>query len=323
MLHENSTSNEIKSLQTEIKNSSRVKKLLANRDKSGRIVSSRNIYDKWQGAHWILASLADIGYPPNDESLFIVRDEILDFWLDASFFKEYEAKSTADVYNKKNIGVPIMEGRYRRCASQQGYALFYLLKLGLADERVHHLAERLLHWQWPDGGWNCDKNPHASKSTFIHTTWVMRGLALYASLYQNNEVDEAVKNAAEVLLTRKLYKRLSNGQVIKEEFTFLHYPLYWHYDILGSLKVLAEIGLITDPRCNDALNLLESKMITGEGWPSEKTYYKASDKIKPNNDYVDWGGVSTRMMNEWVTADALYVLKESGRINIGEITPSG
>jgi hypothetical protein len=52
-----------------------------------------------------------------------------------------------------------MHGRHRRCASQQGYAVYYLLKLGLEHERVHDLVERLLHWRWPDGGWNCDKDP--------------------------------------------------------------------------------------------------------------------------------------------------------------------
>ena len=37
-----------------------------------------------------------------------------------------------------------MRGRYRRCASQQGNALYSLVTLGIADERVHSLAERLL-----------------------------------------------------------------------------------------------------------------------------------------------------------------------------------
>jgi hypothetical protein len=54
-------------------------------------------------------------------------------------------------------------------AARQGYALYYLIKLGLENGRVDDLVERLLHWRWPDGGWNCDKEPSAAKSTFIHT----------------------------------------------------------------------------------------------------------------------------------------------------------
>lgn len=314
VLDEDPSSYQLRDLQEDIRNSRLVRKLFRNRNTSGRIVSSQNIYDKWQGAHWILVTLSDIGYPPGDKSLFPVCEDVLAFWLNDSFYKEHEAKSKSDAY--RDIGVPKINGRYRRCASQQGYALFYLLKLGLADDRIHKLVERLLHWQWPDGGWNCDKNPSASKSSFIHTLWTLRGLGLYSTIYQDKKVNESIQKAAEVLLKRKLYKRISTGQVIKEEFIFLHYPLYWHYDILAGLKVMAETGFIRDTRCKDALDLLEEKMITNEGWPAERKYYKVSDQIRTNHDYVDWGGTSKKKMNEWVTADALFVLKKSGRLHL-------
>jgi hypothetical protein len=60
LLDENPASPKIKKLQLEIKNSPRVKSLLSRKDSTGKITSLRNVYDKWQGAHWILASLADI-----------------------------------------------------------------------------------------------------------------------------------------------------------------------------------------------------------------------------------------------------------------------
>lgn len=313
VLDEDPDSKGIKKLQDEIKKNSRVKKLLSNQDRSGKIVSAKNIYDKWQGAHWILATLADIGYPPKDPSLFPARDEVLDFWLRDFFYKEFEATTKSDVYKKD--GVPVIQGRYRRCAFQQGYTLYYLIKLDIADDRVHKLVERLLHWQWPDGGWNCDKNPSASKSSFIHTTWTLRGLAQYAARYNDGKVKEAVIKASEVLLKRNLYKRITNGKVIHTEFISLHYPLYWHYDILGGLKVIAEADLVKDNRCSEALDLLEKKVLAEGGWPAEKRYYKVSDEIKLGNDYVDWGGTGKSKMNEWITADALFVLKKAGRLN--------
>src|SRR6266487_5530884 len=68
VLEENPASPGLLQLQNEIKNSSRVKKLLSNKNSTGKIISQRNVYDKWQGAHWILATLADIGYPLGDHS---------------------------------------------------------------------------------------------------------------------------------------------------------------------------------------------------------------------------------------------------------------
>src|SRR5262245_47827276 len=174
VLDEDPGSKGMRSLREEVRKSPRVKTLLAHRDRAGRIVSGRSIYAKWQGAHWILATLADLGYPEHDKGLIPVRDQILDCWLAPHFFTEFEAERKTDAYKKD--GVPIMQGRYRRCASQQGYALYFLLKLGLESERLHDLVERLMHWRWPDGGWNCDKDPAAAKSTFTHTIHSMRGL---------------------------------------------------------------------------------------------------------------------------------------------------
>jgi len=65
-----------------------------------------------------------------------------------------------------------------------------------------------------------------------------------------------------------------------------------------------------------SIELLESKLIPGEGWPAEKSYFKASDKILPDNDYVNWGGMSSKVMNEWDTVDGLFVLKSAGRLNL-------
>jgi hypothetical protein len=96
----------------------------------------------------------------------------------------------------------------------------------------------------------------------------------------------------------------------------LHYPLYWHYDILLGLKAMAEMGLIRDPRCSQALDLLESKQLPGEGWPAERRYYRVSKEIKLGNEDVDWGPTSTRTRNDWVSADALYVLRAAGRLKV-------
>jgi hypothetical protein len=313
VLGENPKSASIKKLQAEIKNSGIVKKLLTRHDKSGRIISKGHVYDKWQGAHWVLASLADIGYPENDKALYPAKDDVLYAWLRPFYFNEVIIEKKSQLQQKE--GVPVIEGRYRRCGSMQGNALWYLQKLGFKDKRIDNLVERLLHWQWPDGGWNCDRNFSADTSSFMETILPLRGLALYAKLNNDRNAKRAANKAAEVFLTRHLYKRISNGKIIHPEFTYLHYPLYWHYDILHGLKVLAESGYIKDKRCNDALDLLESKELKSGGWAAEKKYYpKVSDKLEHNNDYVDWGGTSKKIMNEWVTVDALFVLKEAGRL---------
>jgi len=313
VLGENVQSKAMRALREEVRVSPRVQALLSRRDSGGRLRTKRGVYDKWQGAHWVLASLADLGYPEEDSGLFPVRDQVLDCWLNPEFYVEFEATGKKDCYGKP--GVPMISGLPRRCASQQAYALYSVIKLGLANERVHDLTERLLHWQWPDGGWNCDKDPKATKSTFIHTIHSMRALHLYGRQFRKPAAMAAAKRASEIFLSRSLFKRRSNGAQMKAEFTKLHYPLYWHYDILSGLRVMAETGHLGDPRCGAALDLLEEKHLADGGWPAESRYYFVSDDIKLNADYVDWGGTSTKKMNPWVTADALSVLVSAGRLS--------
>lgn len=316
VLGEERDSKAIRRLEEEILRSTRVRALLSRRDPPGRPGTARQVYHKWQGPHWVLAHLADLGYPRGDESLHRVRDRVLDYWLSPNFFREFEARTKVESYRQE--GVPVLAGRYRRCASQQGNALYSTITLGIADERADPLVEGLLRWQWPDGGWNCDRNPAAGTSSFTESLLPMVGLAAYAAARKSRTVANAVNRASEVFLRRRLFRRATDGSLIHRDFAVLHYPLYWHYDFLGGLKAMAYVGRIRDSRCAEPLDLLEQQQLPEGGWPAVKRFYKVSPRaMAPNSDSVNWGGTSLRRMNPWVTADALAVLRSAGRIDGG------
>jgi len=292
-------SREIRIIRDEVKDTVLAKTLLAERNSDGEI--PLDPYDKWRGAHWVLSILADLGYPQKDRELFPFREQIY-AWL----FSERHEKAIAE---------RVVDGRHRWHASQEGNALYYLLELGLEDERIDQLVRRLLHWQWPDGGWNCDMKPAASNSSFMETLIPLRGLALHARITGSEESRDAAARAAEIFLKRHLFKRQRDDQVIKPEFTALHYPCYWHYDILFGLKVLTEAGFIGDERCADALDLLETKQLPDGGFPAQGKFYRVGKNPDSGASIVNWGGTSKKKMNEFVTADAFHVLKASGRLN--------
>jgi hypothetical protein len=285
-------------LREKIKASPRAQTLLSGRDADGRIFDKAyHAYRKWTGAHWTLVDLAEIGYPAGDVELLPLRDQVY-AWL---FSEQHRDK------------IKTIDGRVRRCASQEGNALWATIKLGLTDDRTQQLVDGLLRWQWPDGGWNCDRNPTADTSSFMESLIPLRGLALYVQRTGDPVVARAVERATEVFLSRRLFRRRSDGSVIHPEFLVLHHPCYWHYDILFGLRVIAEAGFLNDPRCAEALDVLESKQLLDGGWPAEKKYYRVSDKPVSGRSLVDWGGASKRRMNEWVTAEALTVLTAVGR----------
>jgi hypothetical protein len=295
LLDEDPYSQEMMDLQNQIRTSPRVRGLLAAREPDGSI--ARHPYSKWDGAHWVLAALSDLNYPAGDEDLLPLRDQVYE-WLFSSQHRQ---------------SIRIIDGRARRCASQEGNALYATLALGLADERALELADLLLFWRWPDGGWNCDKKPTANNSSFMETLLPMRGLWLYGCLTGDTKALRAAQQAAEIFLKRRLFRRQKDGEMIYDGFVRLHYPRYWHYDILYGLKTVAEMGQLDDERCQEALDLLESKRLPGGGFPAEEKYYRVARSGASGRSPVDWGGTSKVKMNEFVTVDALFVLKAAGR----------
>lgn len=299
-------------LQQAIKDSPRVQTLLSERSADGRIPC--HPYKKWYGAHWVLVSLAELNYPPGDQGLIPLREQILE-WLLSESHQQY-------ILN--------LQGRTRRCASQESNAIFSLLTLGIADERVEELVRRLLKWQWPDGGWNCDKRPETINSSFMETITPLRALTLYARLTGNSLARTAVDRAAEVFLKRQLFLRQSNGQVINPHFLKLHYPLYWHYDVLHALGILADTGFLSDNRCQAALTHLKAQRLPDGGFPAQEKFYHPANPAhlipisERTSGYslVNWGPTGSSRANEFVSVEALRVLGQSGILSL-EDEPRG
>jgi len=280
----------------ELETSPIIQRLLSDRKDDGCI--PYHPYDKWFGAHWVLSILADLGYPEGDESLRPLMEQCYE-WLLSKDHQKY---------------IRVINGRVRRCASQEGNCVYYSLALGLSDDRTEELVARLLKWQWEDGGWNCDKHPEASVSSFNETLIPLRGLSWYIKFTADPKVKQAVDRASEVFLKRHLIKRLRDGQIIDQKFIKLHFPNYWHYDFLFALNVMSEAGLIHDQRCAESLDLLENKRLPDGGFPAEEKYYRVDDKKLAGHSRVNWGGTSKIYSNPFVSLDALIVLKRSGRL---------
>jgi len=298
VLGEDPESRGIKRLRKEIQGSPRAQALLSERLADGTL--PHGAYSKWRGAHWVLTLLADLGYPTGDKSLLAMVDQ---------------GRSWALSLNAQDI-----EGRPRRCASQEGNALLYLIRLGVVDGRCDALAGKLLAYQWPDGGWNCDKRPEACHASFHESLIPTRALNVYAQLTGSRKAKAAVRRAAEMFLDRRLFCRKTTGEVIHPRFAATHYPYFWQYTFLHGLKAMAEAGRIHDPRCAEALDLLESKRLPDGGFPAERKYYCVlrvpENRRRSGQTLVDWGPTCTTRggrSNEFVTAEALSILAAAGR----------
>lgn len=266
-----------------------------------------NPYRKWQGPHWTLYSLAEIAFPAGDRRLLPLRRRVMDWMFAPAFLKP---PSTAFF--------PGQPRRPRRCASMEGNTIWSQLVLGIVDdEHVPLLVDRLIAFQWPDGGWNCDKQPGARTSSVQETLLPLRGLAHWHRATGDERAQRAAKRAAEFLLARRLLWRKSDGALIEPEWggpvDKIHYPIRF-YDVLSVLLVMTEMGLVRDRRCRDALDLLERKRLADGSFPVEWTNVTRADRIETRGTYADWGPRNRKKGNPLVTVDALYVLREAGRV---------
>jgi len=299
VLDDDPFSDDMRMLQRIMKGSELVRQLLSERDSKGRI--PLDPYKKWNGAHWVMNTLSDLFYPPGDEDLQPIAEQDYE-WIFSDQRMHWVTAKT-----KAAGGIPT-----RACASMEGSSLFAMIRLGFLDERCDQLAERLLSWQWPDGGWNCDSNPAARKSSFMESLIPLRALSLYARVASDPIPERAAEQAAEIFLKRGLFRKQKDSTVMEDRFLQLHYPCYWHYDVLYGLKVMADCGFIQDPRCKDALDWLETRRLPEGGFPADAKYYHG--RVDDSNaSLVDWGPVSKKNFNPYVTADALYVLHAAGR----------
>jgi hypothetical protein len=285
-------SRDVRRLRERVRTSSRVSTLLSERDETGDI-PHHPYRAKWYGADWVLVALAELGYPTGDESLLPLRDQILG-WLFSSDYQRYLGRVH---------GLPTLH------ASIDGNAVWSTLSLGIADERTEPLVQRLLDTQWPDGGWNCDRRASGRSSSFTESLIPLRALALHARLTGDERSHLGADRASDFFLAHRLFRRRHGGSVTAPAFLQLHYPCYWHYDILFGLEVLAEAGRVNDPGCDEALELLRGKALPDGGFPAEHRYYRSGPNATGQRSLVEWGPTSSRRMNEWVTVWALKVLQ--------------
>jgi len=170
-----------------------------------------------------------------------------------------------------------------------------------------NLARRLASEQLDDGGWNCEA-PKSTRSSFHTTICVLEGLLEYeraarSTLGSAPEITAARKRGGEYFLKRRLFRRLSTGEVANPEFLEFAFPPRYHYDVLRALdyfrNAAAHDNVQPDARINDAVHLVESKRQADGRWFLDRAYDEAL--ALPSGESV---GEPSR----WNTLRALRVL---------------
>ncbi|WP_433167706.1 hypothetical protein [Kribbella sp. CA-247076] len=255
--------------------------------------ADKRAYRKWTGAHWRIVALVELEVPTGEPRAVEAAEYDLD-----------------EVMRSLKYGVSVVDGLVRRCASIEGNTLAACSRLGMADDaRVQQLAEGLVEWQWPDGGWNCDRTASGRRSSFHETHPAAWGLHEYYLATGDTAARDAAVRAGELFLEHRVFRSLSTGEPINKRWLRPSYPPYWHYDILQGLLVLARLGLARDERAGDALDELERRRRPDGRWYAGQQWWNLPGSNR-TPEVVDWGRSGP---NEMITLNALRVLEAAGR----------
>jgi len=144
---------------------------------------------------------------------------------------------------------------------------------------VQSIVDKLLAEQLPDGGWNCEAANGSTRSSFNTTICVLEALLEHErSIAANSKATAARLRGQEYLLARRLFRRLSTGEVIERDrkgdasWMRFAFPTWWHYDVLRGLDYLRSAGVAPDECVTEAINLIASKCDDDGRWRLENQY---------------------------------------------------
>ena len=170
---------------------------------------------------------------------------------------------------------------------------------------VEPIVLRLISERQEDGGWNCERANGSRVSSFDTTISVLEGLLEFErNVGATPQTKEARRSGEEYLLRRKLFRRLSTGEVADAQYLQFTHPNHWRYDILRALDYLRSASLfdrtIPDPRLNEAIEQVRTKRQTDGRWLMDweargRKWFK----------FDDGAGQPSR----WITLRARRVLK--------------
>jgi hypothetical protein len=258
-------------------------------------------YSKWAGAHWRLFALAELGVTvetPGAEDRLRDALELELAWLGSP---------------GRQRRIKPIEGRYRNCSSQEGAGLWAAVRLGLGnDPRLLNLVERLVLIQWPDGGWNCDRRPDASHSSFNESWMPLRGLVAARSIPGVDSLpglQTAIDRSVEFFLRHRIVESERTGDLASERVGLLRWPPYWHYALIPGLRAVAEAGHLGDPRAMTGVRrLIAARDHDGRWWPDGR-YWTGPGSKGSGMELVRWGRDGEPRM---LTLQALQLMRLAG-----------
>jgi hypothetical protein len=189
-------------------------------------------WPKWDSPRWHMVLLYEMGLA--DQIPEIIVCEMVD-----SLNKVY-----AKVFPFSVEDVPAGFDPYREipCHCDLGTIYKVLSAWGVdVDSELAWIRPWFFKYQLPDGGLNCDESAYSKevkKSSIVSSLPPLEAILFHTNRPFTQEECQFLDSGANYLLSRKLFRSLSTGNVIDQDWLKLCFPRFYDYDILRGLYFL-------------------------------------------------------------------------------------
>jgi hypothetical protein len=278
-----------------------VPQILAKQNARGYWDIPQSFYtNKYMGTSWQLLVLAELGAERADDRIKRACEFILSSSQDveSSGFSMWQAMRTGG--GRHSGVIPCLTGNM----------VWSLIRLGyLHDARVQAAVNWITTYQRfddavpnPAVGWPYDEFEMCFGKHTCHMGAVkaLKALAEIPTEKRTPQIQATINNGAEYMLKHHIFKRSHDlSRISKPGWLLFGFPLMYQTDALEILGILTKLGY-KDPRMQETVDLVQSKMSPDGKWLLENTY---NGRFQAN---IERKGAPSK----WVTLKALTALKK-------------
>ena len=270
LLHKPADDAEVLAVRAQIPLSKPVSAIFSRQDAEGFWASKKHYYSpKYRSSHWTMYLLTELAVPPETPAL----------QKGADFMQETLIKDKRlDSYQEESPGFYCLWGNWLR----------YQLYCGRFEDAAVQKGIELV----------CNDIHRSGKCRYngdLPCSWAvireLNGLALIPKSQRNSEVEGAIRRGIQFLVEEHdlVAADYPSSEKIHPLWFSLSFPLFYHTDILFTLRVLKELNALDHPNAVPALKWLKDKQNKKGIWTGGSPFKKRTRPFLVEPDtYIHW-----------------------------------
>lgn len=191
-------------------------------------------WPKWDSPWWHMALLYELGLAKSNPK--VALDSLVRV-LKTHYLQHFPIR-------EDEVPAGIDPNRQIACICAVGNMYQILYAAGVdVDLELPWMRKWFLKYQLPDGGLNCDETVYTKKNpkgSLLSTICSLEAVLFCRTRDLTTEEVEFLNRGADYLVRHKLFRRLSNGDVIDPDWLEVRFPRFYDYDFLRGFYFLAK-----------------------------------------------------------------------------------